>query len=57
MAGLVRTSLTTLAQPRDELARLGIDAIADRIEQKLKGPPRTTLVGVNLITRMSTAPP
>lgn len=56
MAGLARISLTTLAQPRDELARLGIATIADRIERKLKGPPRTTLVGVNLVTRKSTAP-
>ncbi|HEY8815450.1 MAG TPA: LacI family DNA-binding transcriptional regulator [Candidatus Dormibacteraeota bacterium] len=56
MAGLARISLTTVAQPRDELARLGIAAIADRIEHKLKGPPQTTLVGVNLVTRLSTAP-
>jgi LacI family transcriptional regulator len=56
MAGLARISLTTVAQPRDELARLGIAAIADRIEHKLKGPPRTTLVGVDLVTRKSTGP-
>jgi LacI family transcriptional regulator len=56
MAGLARISLTTVAQPRDERARLGIAAIADRIEHKLMGPPRTTLVGVNLVTRLSTAP-
>src|SRR6267154_2289950 len=57
MAGLARISLTTVAQPRDELAKLGIATIADRIERKLKGPPRTTLVGVRLVTRRSTAPP
>jgi LacI family transcriptional regulator len=56
MAGLARISLTTVAQPRDQLARLGIATIADRIERKLKGPPRTTLVGVNLVARKSTAP-
>ena len=55
MAGLARIALTTVAQPRDELARLGISTIADRIERKLKGPPRTTLVDVNLVTRNSTA--
>jgi DNA-binding LacI/PurR family transcriptional regulator len=55
MAGLARIGLTTVAQPRDELARLGIDAIADRIERKLKGPPRTTLVPVSLVARRSTA--
>ena len=46
-----------VAQPMDELAKLGIATIADRIERKLKGPPRTTLVGVRLVTRMSTSPP
>jgi LacI family transcriptional regulator len=55
MAGLARISLTTVAQPREELARLGIATIVDRIERKVKGPPRTTLVGVNLVTRKSTA--
>jgi LacI family transcriptional regulator len=57
MAGLARIGLTTIAQPRDELARLGIAAVADRIERKLKGPPRRTLVDVRLVARRSTAPP
>ena len=57
MAGLARVGLTTIAQPRDELARLGIAMIADRIENKLKGPRTSTLVNVDLVTRMSTAPP
>jgi LacI family transcriptional regulator len=57
MAGLARIGLTTIAQPRDELARLGITAIIDRIEGRLKGRPRTTLVGVTLVKRLSTAPP
>ena len=57
MAGLARIGLTTVAQPRDELARLGIAAIADRITGALQGPPRTNLVGVRLIKRRSTSPP
>ena len=57
MAGLARIALTTVAQPRDELARLGIATIADRIEGKLEGPPRTTLVPIDLVTRSSTSPP
>ncbi len=57
MAGLARIALTTVAQPRDELARLGIATIADRIEHKLKGPPTRTLVDVTLVARRSTAPP
>ena len=57
MAGLARIGLTTIAQPRDELARLGIATIADRIERKLKGPPRRVKVDVRLVARRSTAPP
>ena len=57
MAGLARIGLTTIAQPRDELARIGIATIADRIDRKLKGPPRTTLVDARLVARRSTAPP
>jgi len=56
MAGLARIALTTVAQPRDELARLGIATIADRIEGRLKGPPKRTIVDVNLVARNSTAP-
>ena len=56
MAGLARIALTTVAQPRDELARLGIATIADRIERRLKGPPRRVLVDARLVARRSTAP-
>lgn len=54
MAGLARIGLTTISQPRDELAKLGITTIIDRIERRLKGPPRQTLVGVELVERSST---
>jgi len=57
MAGLARIALTTVAQPRDRLASLGISTIADRIERKLKGPPKRTLVEVSLVARRSTGPP
>ena len=57
MAGLARIALTTVAQPRDELARLGIATIADRIERRLKGPPTRSLVDVSLVPRRSTSPP
>lgn len=56
MAGLARIALTTVAQPRDELARLGISTVADRIERRLKGPPMRRLVDVSLVARASTAP-
>jgi len=55
MAGLARIALTTVAQPRDELARLGIATVADRIEGRLSGPPKRTVVDVNLVVRKSTA--
>ncbi len=55
MAGLARIALTTVAQPRDELARRGIDTIIERIEGRLKGKPKTTLVGVKLVLRNSTS--
>jgi LacI family transcriptional regulator, galactose operon repressor len=57
MAGLARIALTTVAQPRDRLANLGISTIADRIERKLHGPPKRTVVQVSLVERRSTAPP
>lgn len=56
-AGMARIALTTIAQPREELAGIAIATIADRIEQRFSGPPRTQLVGVSLVTRRSTAPP
>ena len=39
----------------EELARLGIETLVARIEGKLTAPPQTTLVGVELVKRMSTA--
>jgi DNA-binding LacI/PurR family transcriptional regulator len=55
MSGLARIALTTVAQPREVLARLGIETLVARIEGKLTAPPQTTLVGVELVQRMSTA--
>jgi LacI family transcriptional regulator len=57
MAGLARISLTTVAQPRDQLARTGIETIIERIEGRLKGAPKTTLVDVRLVLRHSTSAP
>ncbi len=55
MAALARIALTTVAQPRDELARRGISTIIERIEGKVSGRPTTSLVGVKLVLRGSTA--
>jgi len=56
MSGLARIALTTVAQPREQLARLGIETLVARIEGKLTGPPQTRLIGVELVKRRSTAP-
>ncbi|MEO8745550.1 MAG: LacI family DNA-binding transcriptional regulator [Candidatus Dormiibacterota bacterium] len=56
MAGLARIGLTTVAQPREELARQGIAALVERIDGKRTGPARASFVGVELVARNSTAP-
>jgi LacI family transcriptional regulator len=56
LSGLARISLTTVAQPLDELARLGVERLVDRIEHRA-GRQRTTTVPVELVVRGSTGPP
>jgi DNA-binding LacI/PurR family transcriptional regulator len=56
VAGLTRIRLTTIAQPRDELARIGIEFLLARIEDAT-GPPRHRLLEPSLVVRGSTAPP
>ena len=55
IAGLARIALTTVAQPRDELARRGIDTLVERIEGRLTGKPTTTFLPVKLVQRRSTS--
>ena len=57
IAGLARIALTTVAQPRDQLARRGIEAIIERIEGRRTGRPTRTLIRVDLVLRSSTSPP
>jgi DNA-binding LacI/PurR family transcriptional regulator len=59
---LARISLTTVAQPLDELARLGVERLVDRIahgggRHREDGRPRATTVPVKLVVRGSTARP
>jgi DNA-binding LacI/PurR family transcriptional regulator len=56
LAGLARISLTTVAQPLDDLARLGVDMLASRLEGRLRGGPRHVTVPTTLVVRGSTAP-
>ena len=56
VAGLTRISLTTVAQPCEELARIGIELLLARIEDA-SGPQRHRLLAPSLVVRSSTAPP
>jgi DNA-binding LacI/PurR family transcriptional regulator len=56
LSGLARISLTTVAQPLDELARLGVQRLVDRIEDG-SDRQRATTVPVELVVRASTGPP
>jgi DNA-binding LacI/PurR family transcriptional regulator len=57
VAGLARISLTTVVQPREELADLAIGMLRARIEQASHGGPRQHLLSPRLVVRGSTAPP
>ena len=57
VAGLARISLTTVVQPRDELATIAIDLLVDRIESGGEAVPRRYLLSPELVVRGSTAPP
>jgi LacI family transcriptional regulator len=60
LAGLSRISLTTVSQPLDELARLGLERLVARIEGDASvhdERARSLTVPVELVVRGSTAPP
>jgi len=53
-AGLARIGLTTVAQPREQLAAAGIRLLLERIEAGPEAPPRTVLLEPKLVVRSST---
>ena len=55
LAGLARVALTTIAQPRDELAELGTSILLERIERGAVSVPRQVRLTPELIVRASTA--
>jgi LacI family transcriptional regulator len=57
MAGLARINLTTIAQPKETLARLAVDTLASRVEGHLSSDPIRQTVSCRLIIRGSTARP
>jgi LacI family transcriptional regulator, galactose operon repressor len=55
-AGLARIGLTTVAQPFEDLAQIGVDLALARIEHS-SSPPRHITVPAELVVRSSTGPP
>jgi DNA-binding LacI/PurR family transcriptional regulator len=61
LAGLARISLTTIAQPLEDLSRLGVQRLAELIEADGRLPaarqkPRAVTVPVSLVVRGSSGP-
>jgi LacI family transcriptional regulator len=56
LAGLERIALTTVAQPQERMAKLGVAALAGLVEHR-EQPPKRRLVDVELVIRRSTGPP
>lgn len=56
LASLTRISLTTIAQPVADLARLGVASLLDRVEGRRRGPPEVRLLAPRLVSRGTTAP-
>ena len=56
VAGLARVSLTTVVQPREDLAEIAIDLLRERIDDG-EGAPRRHILPPELVVRGSTAPP
>jgi LacI family transcriptional regulator len=57
LAGLARISLTTVSQPFDDIARMGVDAVLGRLRGSVTGPFRHEVVKPALVVRSSTARP
>jgi DNA-binding LacI/PurR family transcriptional regulator len=57
LAGLRRINLTTIAQPKEVLARIAITTLVSRIAGELSGGNLRQIVECNLVVRGSTAPP
>ena len=55
IASLRRISLTTIAQPKDELARSALDFLHDRVTGEARGKPKRAIVECRLVVRGTTA--
>ena len=57
LAGLARINLTTIRQPKPELASVAMELLEARIGGTLDGAPEQRTLGVELVVRGSTGPP
>jgi LacI family transcriptional regulator len=57
LAGLKRISLTTITQPKGELARVALSVLYDRIVGGMQSAPNHIIVDCGLVVRRSSAPP
>ncbi len=57
LGGLSRIALTTVAQPRERMAEVGMELLMDRIDGRAQEAPRHVLLEPELVVRGTTAPP
>ena len=57
LGGLSRIGLTTVAQPREQMAETGMRLLMDRIDGRVTSPARHVLLEPELVVRATTAPP
>jgi LacI family transcriptional regulator len=57
LAGLARISLTSVRQPKEDLAEVAVETVLARLEGALEGPGRHQVLEPSLAVRASTAPP
>jgi LacI family transcriptional regulator len=55
LTGLARIGLTTVAQPQEEMASVGLKLLLERIAGDPTAPPRQVLLEPRLIVRTTTA--
>ena len=57
LGSLSRIALTTVAQPRERMAEIGIELLMDRINGRAQDAPRHVLLEPTLVLWGTTAPP
>lgn len=57
VGGLSRIALTTVAQPQQRMAELGMELLMDRIEGRSESAPRHVFLEPELVVRGTTGPP